>query len=102
MWLNFGFESDRSADSPAIAEHVFVAPASCERFLPGGVAQKRGKMPALRLPICGWLDYDGFLIFAEGAAKGVGDFSYCRERFDGSEDSGHEIFGASGAPFDFG
>jgi len=62
-----------------------------------------GKEPARRpstLPLAGSQDeparrlacdsdYDGFLVFAEGAAEGVGDFAYCGVGFDGGEDGGH-------------
>ena len=37
----------------------------------------------------GGSDDDGFLVFAEGAAEGVGDFAYCGVGFDGGENGGH-------------
>ena len=56
----------------------------------------RGTRRALRT--CGWQvlrtsrrdsNDDGFLVFAEGAAEGVGNFADCGVGFDGSEDCGH-------------
>jgi len=46
-------------------------------------------------------DDDGFLVFAEDAAEGVGDFAYGGVGFDGSEDGGEKIFGADGAAAEF-
>jgi hypothetical protein len=34
-------------------------------------------------------DHHGFLVFAEGAAEGVGNFAYGGVGFDGVEDGGH-------------
>src|SRR5258708_10164703 len=41
-------------------------------------------------------DDDGFLVFAEDAAEGVGDFADGGVGFDGGEDGGEEIFGGGG------
>src|SRR5208282_4110869 len=48
------------------------------------------------------LDDDGFLVFAEDAAEGVGDFADGGVGFDGGEDGGEEIFGGGGAGPEFG
>src|SRR5258706_16118021 len=42
-------------------------------------------------------DDDGFLVFAEDAAEGVGDFADGGVAFDGGEDGGEAIFGSGGA-----
>src|SRR5258707_15691309 len=42
-------------------------------------------------------DDHGFLVFAEDAAEGVGDFADGGVGFDGGEDGGEEIFGSGGA-----
>src|SRR5712664_1127339 len=47
-------------------------------------------------------DDDGFLVFAEDAAEGVGDFTDGGVGFDGGEDGGEEIFGGGGAALEFG
>ena len=47
-------------------------------------------------------DDDGFLVFAEDAAEGVGDFAYGGVGFDGVEDGGEEIFCGGGAALKFG
>ena len=47
-------------------------------------------------------DDDGFLVFAEDAAEGVGDFAYGGVGFDGGEDGGEEIFCRRGAALEFG
>ena len=47
-------------------------------------------------------DDDGFLVFAEDAAEGVGDFADGGVGFDGVEDGGEEIFGRRGAALEFG
>ena len=47
-------------------------------------------------------DDDGFLVFAEDAAKGVGDFADGGISFDGSEDGGEKIFGSGGAALELG
>src|SRR5258706_11861958 len=46
-------------------------------------------------------DDDGFLIFAEDAAEGVGDFADGGVGFDGGEDCGEKIFGSGGAALEF-
>ena len=43
------------------------------------------------------LDDYGFLVFAEGAPQGVGNFAYCGERFHRSQDGGQQVFGGCGA-----
>ena len=48
------------------------------------------------------LDDDGFLVFAEDAAEGVGDFADGGVGFDGGEDGGEQIFGGGGAACEFG
>ena len=48
------------------------------------------------------LDDDGFLVFAEDAAEGVGDFADGGVGFDGGENGGQEIFGGGGAALEFG
>jgi hypothetical protein len=40
----------------------------------------------------GLSDNHGFLIFAEEAAKGIGDFPDSGVGFDGGEDGGEKIF----------
>src|SRR5712664_2591302 len=47
-------------------------------------------------------DDDGFLVFAEDAAEGVGDFARGGVGFDGGEDGGEEIFGSGGAALELG
>src|SRR5258707_7299394 len=47
-------------------------------------------------------DDDGFLVFAEDAAEGVGDFADGGVGFDGGEDGGEEIFSGGGAALEFG
>src|SRR5260370_645382 len=47
-------------------------------------------------------DDDGFLVFAEDAAEGVGDFADGGVGFDGGEDGGEEILGGGGAALEFG
>src|SRR6266850_2065418 len=47
-------------------------------------------------------DDHGFLVFAEDAAEGVGDFADGGVGFDGGEDGGEEIFGSGGAALDIG
>jgi hypothetical protein len=47
-------------------------------------------------------DDDGFLVFAEDAAEGVGDFADGGVGFDGGEDGGEEIFCGGGAALKFG
>src|SRR4249919_3283500 len=47
-------------------------------------------------------DDDGFLVFAEDAAEGVGDFTNGGVGFDGGEDGGEEIFCGGGAALEFG
>src|SRR6267142_73937 len=47
-------------------------------------------------------DDHGFLVFAEDAAEGVGDFANGGVGFDGGEDGGEEIFGGGGAALEFG
>src|SRR5713226_9120179 len=47
-------------------------------------------------------DNNGFLVFAEDAAEGVGDFADGGVGFDGGEDGGEEILGSGGAPLEFG
>src|SRR5258706_7793978 len=47
-------------------------------------------------------DDDGFLVFAEDAAEGVGDFADGGVGFDGGEDGGKKIFGGGGAALEFG
>ena len=46
-------------------------------------------------------DY-GFLVFAEEASEGVGDFADGGVGFDGGEDGGEKIFGGGGAALEFG
>ena len=58
--------------------------------------------PFLHLRASGDSDDDGFVVFAEDAAEGVGDFADGGVGFDGGEDGGHEIFGGAGAAFEFG
>jgi hypothetical protein len=48
------------------------------------------------------LDDYGFLVFAEGAAEGIGDFADCGVGFDGLQDGGHQILGGAGAALNFG
>ena len=43
------------------------------------------------------LDDYGFLVFAEGAPQGVGDFAHCGEGFHGCQDGGDQILGGGGA-----
>ena len=43
------------------------------------------------------LDDDGFAVFAELAAKSVGNFSHGGIGFNGGEDGGEQIFGGGGA-----
>src|SRR4029077_8523528 len=47
-------------------------------------------------------DDNRLLVFAEGAAEGVGNFADRGERLDGVEDGGHQVFGGAGAALDFG
>jgi len=47
-------------------------------------------------------DNDGFLVFAEDAAEGVGDFADGGVGFDGGEDGGEKIFGSGGAALELG
>src|SRR6266481_6589566 len=47
-------------------------------------------------------DDHGFLVFAEDAAEGVGDFAHGGVGFDGGEDGGEEIFGSGGAALELG
>src|SRR5258706_7101440 len=47
-------------------------------------------------------DDHGFLVFAEDAAEGVGDFADGGVGFDGGEDGGEEIFGSGGAALELG
>jgi hypothetical protein len=47
-------------------------------------------------------DDDGFLVFAEDVAEGVGDFAYGGVGFNGGEDGGEEIFCGGGAALEFG
>src|SRR6267378_3357554 len=47
-------------------------------------------------------DNHGFLVFAEDAAEGVGDFADGGVGFDGGEDGGEEIFGSGGAALELG
>src|SRR5882757_1863199 len=48
------------------------------------------------------LDDDRFLVFAEDAAEGVGDFADGGVGFDGGENGGEEIFSGGGAALEFG
>lgn len=48
------------------------------------------------------LDDYGFLVFAENAAEGVGDFANGGVGFDGGENGGEEILVAGGAALEFG
>src|SRR5467141_543847 len=47
-------------------------------------------------------DDHGFLVFAEDAAEGVGDFADGGVGFDGGEDGREEIFGSGGAALELG
>src|SRR5467141_4638819 len=47
-------------------------------------------------------DDHGFLVFAEDAAEGVGDFADGGVGFDGGEDGGKKIFGGGGAALELG
>src|SRR5260370_23169835 len=47
------------------------------------------------------LDDHRFLVFAEDAAAGVGDFADGGVGFDGGEDGGEESFGGGGAALEF-
>src|SRR5258706_13403328 len=47
-------------------------------------------------------DDDGFLVFAEDAAEGVGDFADGGVGFDSGEDGGEKIFGSGGAALKLG
>src|SRR6266700_2098777 len=47
-------------------------------------------------------DDDGFLVFAEDAAEGVGDFADGGVGFDGGEDGGKEIFIRGSSALEFG
>src|SRR5216683_317378 len=47
-------------------------------------------------------DDDGFLVFAEDAAEGVGDFADGGVGFDGGEDGREKIFGSGGAALELG
>src|SRR5258706_13548432 len=47
-------------------------------------------------------DDDGFLVFAEDAAEGVGDFADGGVGFDSGEDGGEKIFGSGGAALELG
>src|SRR5580700_5870453 len=47
-------------------------------------------------------DDDGFLVFAEGAAEGVGDFADRGVGFDGGQNCGHQVFGGVRAALDLG
>src|SRR5258706_1467945 len=47
-------------------------------------------------------DNDGFLVFAEDAAEGVGDFADGGVGFDSGEDGGEKIFGSGGAALELG
>ena len=47
-------------------------------------------------------NHDGFLVLAEGAAEGVGNFADGDVGLDGGENGGHEIFAGAGAALDFG
>src|SRR5258705_5290515 len=47
-------------------------------------------------------DDHGFLVFAEDAAEGVGDFADGGVGFDGGEDGGEATFGRGGAAAGFG
>src|ERR1700682_2801077 len=47
-------------------------------------------------------DNDGFLVFAEDAAEGVGDFPDGGVGFNGGEDGGEKIFGGGGAALELG
>jgi len=59
-------------------------------------AEKRSELPHSKLD-----DY-GFLVFAEEASEGVGDFADGGVGFDGGEDGGEKIFGGGGAALEFG
>ena len=48
------------------------------------------------------LDHHGFLVFAEEAAKGVGDFADGGVSFDGGEDGREKVFSGGGAALEFG
>src|SRR5947208_2779462 len=48
------------------------------------------------------LNDDRFLVFAEDAAEGVGDFADGGVGFDGGKDGGKEIFGSGGAALELG
>src|SRR5580693_6593889 len=47
------------------------------------------------------LKNDGFLVFAELLAEGVGNFADRGVRLDGGEDGGHQVFAAAGAAGQF-
>jgi hypothetical protein len=47
-------------------------------------------------------DDDGFVVFAEDAAEGVGDFADGGVGFDGGENRREEILVADGAALEFG
>ena len=63
--------------------------------------RSESKKAGARLPRS-TLDDDGFLIFAEDAAEGVGDFADRGVGFDGGEDSRKKILGGRGAALEFG
>src|SRR5580692_5974800 len=57
---------------------------------------------ALWLMRLAWsLDDYGFLVFAEGAPQGVGNFAHCGQRFHSAQDGGEQVFGGGGAAAQF-
>ena len=64
------------------------------------VAAIRRMITSIFAPVAS--DDDGFLVFAEDVAEGVGDFAYGGVGFDGGEDGGEEIFRGGGTALEFG
>lgn len=66
------------------------------RFAPLGMTTSNKGDGVLRR-----LNDDGFAVFAEGTAEGIGNFAHGGVGLDGGEDDGHEVLGAASAAFDF-
>src|SRR5216684_2293561 len=71
------------------------AVTACASVQPKRRAESGSKLPHSKS------DDDGFLVFAEDAAEGVGNFADSGVGFDGGEDGGKEIFGGGGAALEF-